>query len=306
MAQNVIEDYDLFEKSARCDNRCFFCCMVGSVDPVDLVQEGTYSRGRKLLFCSGEPLNLKDVSALVRSLKKKWKKVSVCTNAKKLSDRRFAREFMKCGVDEIFATLNGHNALIHDSITRVHGSFAKTVQGLRNALELSKKPRQVDILTVCMLTKSNLPFLYEYLRAARDLGVRTVCFNSIFPFGGGVKVFKKAPSYQEIVSSFAALKEKCAKDVDMKQMKVFLVDVPFCLTQSLAPHGCVFLLNQTSEFKDRATIRRFRYVCKTCVLNYACMGIFKEYACVYGIKEFCPIREDSTVYRQFKKANNRK
>jgi molybdenum cofactor biosynthesis enzyme MoaA len=171
VAQNIIEDYDLFEKFGRCDNRCFFCCMEGSPEPADLIQKGTYSGGRKLLFCSGEPLNIKDVCALVGSLKKKWKKVSVCTNAKRLSDRRFAREFMKCGVDEIFVTMNGHNALIHDSISRVRGSFAKTVQGLRNVLELGKKTRRVDILAVCMLTKNNL-FFYMNTCARRAIWAR--------------------------------------------------------------------------------------------------------------------------------------
>ena len=305
-AQNPTEEYDMFEKAGKCDSRCFFCSMVGYADPPSPIRRGTNSKGRSIAMCAGEPLGFDNVTEIVKDLKKKWKIVSIVTNGKRLGHKAFAKRFLGSGIDEIFFSVHGHNAAIHDRTTGVRGSFYHTLKGVHNAAAFNKNKGKVNVAFMCVLTRSNLPLLYEYLHLAAKLGVKAVCFGTLFPIGAGVNAFPRVPTYTEIVNAFSRLKKRCVDDNSVNKLRIFLMDTPFCLIQNLARDKYTFLLNETSEFRDRATCQKYRHICKRCALDYSCMGIFREYVTVYGINEFKPIPKNSLFYREWKKASKAK
>jgi MoaA/NifB/PqqE/SkfB family radical SAM enzyme len=78
-----------------------------------------------------------------------FKKIQIQTNGRRLSDRKYLKHLIDCGVNEFFISIHGLEE-VHDAITRTRGSFRETLEGIHN---LQAYP--VNVITNTVLTKLN-------------------------------------------------------------------------------------------------------------------------------------------------------
>lgn len=293
IANNMLVNYDCFEESGECENRCVFCCERGldeterETSP-DSKTRRAGSRNRRIMLCAGEPAGIGDPAGVIRNLRKKYDGVSVTTNGRRLKDIAFAGSLVRAGLDEIFFSLHAHKAGIHDKITRTKGSFDEAVQGIKNAVRLrDSSGHDIRIAVNSILMRSNMHSLYEFMLFLRRLKVDTVNFDMLVPMGLGGKIYaKEMPSYTVILNAFNRLSGKCRRDGMLRKFRAFLGYVPFCAAGNLKDPGFSFLL--TGKFNEFGNLvsDKCRRKCGSCKLNPYCEGIFEDYTKIYGLDEF--------------------
>jgi hypothetical protein len=130
----------------------------------------------------GEPTLYPGFFALVSLAKKLgYRPITVTTNGRRLADRAFASRFLLSGITDVLVSLHGHEAGVHDGLTRRAGSFDETVSGLRHALRL--KPKRMSVAVNTVLTAENAATIGDFFAFAHGLGVEKVNVQFVTPFG---------------------------------------------------------------------------------------------------------------------------
>ncbi len=89
-------------------------------------------------------------------------KITILSKGRKFSSIRYTRRLLNLGLNLNFIiSICGHNAKLHDKITRRRGSFTEAVAGLKNILQLRNKNNEVEIRVV--IHKLNYKFLIMYV-----------------------------------------------------------------------------------------------------------------------------------------------
>ena len=163
----------------KCNLKCVHCMIEGTMDwlrPEDderlgrVLFRNARERRWKGLTLTGSEVTLRpDLPALARAaLENGFEHVRIQTHGVRLADRNYCRELVEAGIDEYFVSVTAADAVAHDAITGVPGSFDKTVMGLEN---LDAFP-QVATLTNTVITERSyrdLPAVVERLRHLRQL-----------------------------------------------------------------------------------------------------------------------------------------
>ncbi len=168
------------ETGFGCNNRCAFCYQDdyrAQLDrPPDLPRDDIVARLRygraegftAVGFSGGEPTirpDFVDIVALARRLG--YAHVAVTTNARRLADPDYCRALVAAGADSFGVSLHAPEAPIHDGLTRARGSFAETLQGLDNLLQLRARERaalRLNLFTlVCRKNAAQVPELLARL-----------------------------------------------------------------------------------------------------------------------------------------------
>jgi len=93
----------------------------------------TYPEHDEILFTSGEPTLNPDLAG-VRGLAKEkgFRRDRLITNGRRLAYPSFLASLLEAGVNRITVSIHGHNAALHDSLTRTPGSFEHTHAALQS------------------------------------------------------------------------------------------------------------------------------------------------------------------------------
>jgi MoaA/NifB/PqqE/SkfB family radical SAM enzyme len=166
--EEPIENYLTVTIGFRCNNRCLSCMLRGvmaRLQPVafdqyrllltEVVREGRFTS----LILSGAEATLEDDLPRYLELARNtnhFRHIRIQTNGRRLADYEYARALTKAGLDEAFVSVYGPNPPIHESLTRVPGSFDETIQGIRNLNELG-----VQVITNTVITRLNYQSLPE-------------------------------------------------------------------------------------------------------------------------------------------------
>lgn len=309
---------------ASCNNNCLFCMESdragrfvrnSSIEPPQVRALLERHRGaEEVCFTSGEPTtnpHLPEYAEWARELG--YRCVSVMTNGRMLSHVPTARRLLEAGVNRFNISIHGHDAALHESLTRTPGSFAQTVRGMAVVRALS---RSVALHTSTVVNKRNLPHLTEIYCFLRAQGVDQVVFNAMEATGRAHTHFAQLfPRYTEVVAAFRRVLENCGEPRPM----AFLVDVPPCLTEGLPDFHRGFVERHThfsplcevtrlfdgevpaerfvSEELvkiDRADIdraeRSWHPRCESCRRRPACDGVWDNYVARFGWDELVPVR----------------
>lgn len=131
----------MIEISDRCNETCVHCYQVHgqkgelSTDELREVIDQLADIGVLFLTLSGgEPTLRRDFLDIVAHARARGFVVSLYTNASRI-DERMAAELGRLGLAEAEVSLYSHRPAVHDGITRVPGSFERTVRGIRLLLE---------------------------------------------------------------------------------------------------------------------------------------------------------------------------
>lgn len=127
----------------KCNLACEHCMIEGTMDwlrpePDDhlfrIMAENARDRRWKGLTLTGAEVTLRrDLPDLARRARDSgFDHVRIQTHGMRLADPAYCRELVDAGIDEYFISVTAADAATHDAITRVPGSFARTVAALEN------------------------------------------------------------------------------------------------------------------------------------------------------------------------------
>lgn len=137
-----------YELSAKCNQRCIFCYntwknksvsnSILDTLPADkrwkAVDKIIASNAFEVILSGGEPLLIPEICEMVSRFSRKNIKTYLITNGILLTEQ-IARQLKKVGLEGVQISLHGSNAEIHEMITQTPGSFNKTINGIKNAIQ---------------------------------------------------------------------------------------------------------------------------------------------------------------------------
>lgn len=284
-----------------CTNDCRFCVVADKRSypdkPTEQIKQElieAYADGaREVVFTGGECAIRKDICELVRFARNSgYIYVQLQTNGRKFSSLDFCKEVFAAGMNEFSPALHGHNARLHDYLTRRRGSFRQTVLGIYNMRRLTKG--RIRIATNTVITAYNYKFLPGIARLLINLGVGQYQFAFVHALGNAGRFFR------EVVPKNAMVMPYLKKGLDLgikKGVNVMAEAIPLCLMKGYEQYSSEFYIPPT-EIKERGnTVRNFTKIrreegkvkfsqCLQCKYNGICEGPWKEYPKYYGSAEF--------------------
>lgn len=310
---------------AVCNNNCVFCMeedrdaryannSAMTRDRVRWILEA-HRGAEEVCFTSGEPTTrpeLPELAAIARSLG--YRRVSVMTNGRRLSHLPYTALLAKSGMNRFYVSIHGHEARLHEGLTRTPESFAQTVAGLDAVAKLARFG--VELHTSTVVTSRNLPHLAAIYRFLRGRGAHQVVFNVMQANGRADTHFEQIfPTYAAIAAEFRAFLAACGEP----RPPAFLVDIPLCATEGVPDHNRGFveryrhydLAEQASlpasRAPDRAQTgggrglvlvtrqdldearREKRDACRSCRYDASCEGVWRAYLARYGWAGLDPV-----------------
>jgi len=175
----------------RCNNNCLHCYTGGPHETHEMSTEewmrvidkcvdlGIFT----LTFTGGEPTLREDLPDLLRYAQKRGEVTGLVTNGRILKDPEYVKTLDEAGLDYVQITLESHIPEVHDSITRIPGSWNETVQGIRNV-----EKSQIYLSTNTTLNKRNYESFLETIDFIKSLGVAAFGCNSLIYSGSATKI----------------------------------------------------------------------------------------------------------------------
>ena len=279
-----------------CNNDCTLCMLTGLKEELPAVEfdlfkslvERVGAEGRfDNLIISGAEITtfgeLERYAGFASSLGR-FRKIQIQTNGRMLSSRKFVEKILKAGVNEFFVSIHGLEE-IHDSITRIPGSWAQTMTGIKIVQEYN-----VNVLTNTVLTTRNLEGIPALMGMFCDMPTSEIHMWNFYPM-------EEHDSGDLIVSmdEYLRLLEEVAPIVLPSSKPLVLKSFPECVP---VPEPCIVdngypmnIIHQ--DFWDKFSSNRFG----TCVLREECeaaecWGLSYAYSEKYGDERarFIPVQ----------------
>ena len=109
----------------------------------------------EIIISGSDSIEYPKIIQLVKYLKRQgFKKITIATHGKNLSEKNFAENIVGAGVDLFTLPIYGSKPEIHDSVTRVKGSFNATIKGIKNVKDLN-----IEILMLVYADYINFDFI---------------------------------------------------------------------------------------------------------------------------------------------------
>jgi len=181
-----------WELTKGCNLRCIHCRASATElsDPSDLSTEAARDIIDQiaavstpiLVLSGGEPLYRSDVFQLARYGTDKGLRVALATNGT-LVTKHVARMIVDSGVQRVAISLDGANAVTHDTFRGIPGAFEAAIAGFRNLKNLGMS---VQINTT--IARHNADQLPQVLELAKSLGADALHTFLLVPVGCGVDI----------------------------------------------------------------------------------------------------------------------
>ena len=179
-----------WEVTKGCNLRCIHCRATATElsSPTDLstakalgiIDQIAATCAPILVLSGGEPLYRSDIFQLARYATNKGLRVALATNGT-LVTKEVARMIVDAGVKRVSISLDGADAVTHDSFRGIPGAFEAAVHGLRNLKALGMSV-QIN-MTIARHNAHQLPQVFEL---AKSLGADALHTFLLVPVGCGV------------------------------------------------------------------------------------------------------------------------
>ncbi len=175
----------------RCQNDCIHCYAGGPHETPELSTAQWKQIIDKLseigvfiiTFTGGEPTLRDDLPELLLYAQKKGIVTGLISNGRKLKDAAYVKVLEDSGLDFVQVTLESDKPEIHDAMTKAVGSWAETVEGIKNAAK-----SLIYVSTNSTLSKQNVDGFMSTVDFIKSLGVDAFGCNSLIYSGKGDKV----------------------------------------------------------------------------------------------------------------------
>jgi MoaA/NifB/PqqE/SkfB family radical SAM enzyme len=169
-----------FEITYRCNHLCTFCYN-SPTGQREMTTPQIFEALRKiadfgvlyLTLTGGEALCHKDFYKIAGEARRLGMALRIYSNGYLISDKRVARKIAALNPVEVEISLHGATAPTHEALTKIKGSFDKTIKALENLTDAG-----IRIQLKCPITKLNQTELF----GIRDIGDRfgsPVTFDSV-------------------------------------------------------------------------------------------------------------------------------
>ncbi len=233
-------NHPVWEVTNACNLRCRQChAGSGKPAPGELdTEEGkrlldslaNIGEFRMLAFGGGEPLVRPDIVELVAYARDLGLEISIATNGTLLTTE-LAREFKKLGVANIAVGLNANDAAIHEQITNVPGSFAKSKNAVYATLEAGMN---LQINTTAM--KENRAAIPGLLDFASEVKAQIVLLYQLVPEGRGEEEMELSMKEYKALTEMVADKQRTSRAI---------------IEPTCSPQYWAYLLNRKIERNGR-------------------------------------------------------
>ncbi|MBL7148114.1 MAG: 4Fe-4S cluster-binding domain-containing protein [Nanoarchaeota archaeon] len=275
----------------RCNNKCISCI----ADREEHFQQRDPSLKKlKWIFkkCSpnattidlngGEPTLREDLFELLLFLKNRFRNstIQLLTNARMFSIKEYCRNFVELDLQpfNFLITLYGHNAKVHDAVTRTQKSFVQTTKGIRNLLNNNQN---IEIrLVINKLNYKHIIDMVEYVAKNFPTIFRLAIIN--LKLTGEAEKNKKLVivPYEKIVPSVVK-----ALQLHSDKVNIELFHFPKCIL----PEKFRKFARGLTMPKNQA---KFATFCKNCMENTNCSGLWNGYVDYYGFKDLKLIKDE--------------
>ena len=181
-----------WELTKGCNLRCIHCRATATElsSPTDLatrtalniIDQIAAAANPILVLSGGEPLYRSDIFQLARYAAGKGLRVALATNGT-LVTKDVARMIVDAGVRRVSISLDGADAITHDSFRGISGAFDAAVRGLQNLKALG-----MSVQINMTIARHNAHQLPDVLRLARNLGADALHTFLLVPVGCGVDI----------------------------------------------------------------------------------------------------------------------
>lgn len=291
----------------KCNNNCLFCYAgdkrsINSMSTAEAKKQlkAAASRGSTFVdFLGGEPTIRKDLIELIAYSKELgFKTISITTNGRMFSNKEYAEQIVKAGLNSVVFSIHGHNAELHDYLSNTKGAFDQCISGFQNIRSLSKN---IYICTNTVILKSNIKFLPKIAENNAKIGTNAMEFIFPHPRGNAFKNFDEmVPYLEELID---VVPKTVMAGVSRGINHCWFRYVPMCYMYSFIRYLSEYIARDMlaeqhigPEFEDlsveenRAAHGRVKGPqCYGCKYFNVCEGIFKEYAEKRGFEELIPV-----------------
>ena len=237
-----------------CNNNCVFCMeedratraqRILEVPPetVRELMERSIRRHREagsgpppeVMFTSGEPLlNRHFLRYVAWARELGFSSIGVISNGRLFTYEKLARRALAAGLNHIVISVHGATSIQHDRLTRTAASYAQTILGLRTLARL-KADYDFRLHTATVVNRRNFRDLRAIWDSLQGLRVDQHVFNAVQPVGRAEAHFDAlVPRFTELVAAFRDFVGGLAlPSREPGPGQVFLLDVPYCLTEDL-------------------------------------------------------------------------
>jgi mycofactocin biosynthetic radical S-adenosylmethionine protein MftC len=161
-----------FELTFRCNHLCTFCYNAPE-GRREMTTPEIFETLRKisdfgvlyLTMTGGEALCHKDFFKIAGEARRLGMALRIYSNGYLLADKAMVKRVADLHPMEVEISLHGAKAETHDALTRIKGSFDKTMQGLRNLKEAG-----IKVQLKCPITQLNQNELFQIRDIADELG----------------------------------------------------------------------------------------------------------------------------------------
>jgi radical SAM protein with 4Fe4S-binding SPASM domain len=219
----------------RCNLACNFCYVgdhqYGELETND-VKKVIYkilheAQVPSISFTGGEPMLRSDIVELVSYAADIGMWTNLITNGALLTHNN-VRRLKNAGLSSAQVSIEGPSASIHDRITGVSGSFAKTLTGISLLRDAG-----IPVHTNTTVSRDNSACLTEIVALVGRLGLRRLSMNLLIPCGTAKDRPELRISYSEIGGHIITLKKHAAA---AGVTFLWYSPVPMCLFNPIA-HG---------------------------------------------------------------------
>jgi len=181
-----------WEVTKGCNLRCIHCRATATelssptdlptTKALDIIDQIAAHSNPILVLSGGEPLYRSDIFQLARYATDKGLRVALATNGT-LVTKEVARMIADSGVKRVSISLDGADALTHDSFRGIPGAFEAALHGLRNLQQVG-----MSVQINMTIARHNAEQLPRVLDLARTIGADALHTFLLVPVGCGVDI----------------------------------------------------------------------------------------------------------------------
>lgn len=255
---------------------------------------------RYVTFTGGEPMSHPDFIKIMALSKKLGYRTGVNSNMTYLADKEFSRMALPY-IDEIVASVHGHNSTSLNSLVGVKNGFQRMMKGIEN---LERHEKDIYFITDTVILSENIGHLKEIIEmVSRFKKLRQMLFSNVNLPPESTEVHKKlVASFPEIKDVLPMLHEEV---VVKRELILGYYGLPFCILgeysncssdiffevkdvveRMLRPSGYE---DVESNVKKPTQAKKYSLKCKMCIYRRICGGYFKTYDEIYKDTHIEPV-----------------
>jgi len=226
------------ETGIQCNNRCTFCYQRSwraeggfkdpTLDEISAKLRWGIDNGHDAVgFSGGEPTLRRDIVEIVsQAVELGYRRVSLTTNGRRLSNRDFAARLIAAGVDSIGWSLHGPDAATHDSLVGRDGAFVQVVAGMRNVAAIARGlDRRIDQNLFILVNRHNVDQVAKTCSLGRSLGIKLMILQPVVFSKGNLSL---AAEHSVPLSELVAAVRRAAQEGLRHEWFVKLFNLPAC------------------------------------------------------------------------------